>query len=416
MDLTKLRVFNMFRALLLVTLAVAIGACGREAPFTEPGSISVVSVPAGAQIFLNGADTGEVTPHTFTGLQPSAYRISVTLTGFTSTVPEFELNLEPLDARTVGFEFSQTGLEIFSPIAGAAIFLNGEDTGRVTPSTIVGLDAATYEVSLVFDTYLITPSEFSVDVTAGAIVNVPTETFAMRPQRTVLLEGFANIDCGPCPQLTANLVAFADRPEFSRDRVIYLEFSVSWPNSFDPLFLYNGPENSDRYTNYFVLGAPGLYVDGTKLADALDLPALETSVLAELNVDPQFVIDVSADFTNPTIPVTVDITPHADLDLAGHVLYVALYEEVIDFTERGITPGSNGQVVFHHVFRDRVDVPPEVGMLQKDVKRTFDMDLVRGNWELDNLVVVAFVQRSSDLEVLQAGSFSETAKAGGNQR
>jgi len=351
---------------LLMALTLAIGSCGREAPFAEPGTISVVSDPSGAQIFLNGADTGEITPHTFTGLQPSAYRVSVALTGFLPVVSEVEVNLGPLDEQTVGFQFSQTGLEVTSPIAGAAIFLDDVDTGLVTPATVVGLAAATYKVTLFLDTYLVTPNAFNIDVVAGELTTVPNGTFAMRPQRTVVLEGFANIDCGPCPQLTANLVAFSERPEFPLERVIYLEFSVNWPNVVDPLFLYNALENSDRFIEYSVFGAPALYTNGVAQGDALNLPALEAAVLVDLAVNPQFVIDVSADFTNPSIPVTVDLMPNADLDLAGHSLYVALYEEVIDFDQRGLNSGSNGQTVFHHVFRDRVDAPPAVGLLQKD--------------------------------------------------
>lgn len=404
---------NTLRTIAILSLAFALSSCGREAPFSEPGTISVVSDPSGAQIFLNGADTGEITPHTFTGLQPSAYLITVALAGFIPVVPEVKVNLGPLDDQTVAFQFSQTGLEVTSPVAGATIFLDGVDTGLVTPATIVGLEAATYQVALVLDTYLVSPPELEIEVIAGEVVTLPPASFAMRPQRTVILEGFANIDCGPCPQLTANLVAFAEQPEFSRERVIYIEFSVGWPNLVDPLYLFNATENSDRFTDYGVFAAPDLYTDGVGLSDALDLPALEASVRTDLAVDPQFVIDVAADFTNPTVLVTVDLLPSADLDLTDHSLYVALYEDVIDFDQRGLTPGSNGQTVFHHVFRDRVDALPTIGLLQDGTTRTFNLNLARGNWELDNLVVIAFVQRDSDFAIIQAGSVAGTAKSEG---
>jgi len=372
----------------------------------------VTSTPAGAGILVNGQDTGEITPFSLEGLDADLYDISVVLPDFIPSPTSIPVDLAPRDDVTLDFSLSQTGLSITSTPVGAAIIIDGTDTGQVTPATIGGLSPGQVEIALSLDTFLVSPAVFTADVTDGTVSTVPAETFTLRPQRTVILEGFANINCGPCPQLTDNLVAMSHKPQFGPDRVLYLEFSVSWPNPSDPLYLHNPGENTDRFTDYFVLGAPALYTNGVQLDDALDAPAMEASLLADLQIDPGFLIDVTADFTNPSIPVTVNLAPAANVDLTGASLFVALYERVIDFEERGLTPGTNGQTVFHHVFRDRVDTPVALGLLTAGTPVVHNVTLTRGDWPLDNLVVVAFAQRDSDHAIIQAGSHGEVAESG----
>jgi len=340
----------------------------------------------------------------------------VRLPEFIATPDSESILLRPLDFTILSFTLSKTALEITSEPAGAVIFFDGQDTGRVTPAVIADLTAGSIEVSLALDGFTVLPASFTAVVIQDAITTLPNDTFTLTPvatvQRTVILEGFSNVNCGPCPELTDNLVAMENQPGFGPDKVLYLEFSVSWPNFTDPLYLYNAPENTDRYEDYVVLGAPALFTNGAKLDDALDEQAMEASIIAAWEVDPGFLIQVDADYTNPTIPVTVTLEPFADLDLTGHSLFIALYEKSVTFAP---APGTNGQTDFHHVFRDRVDVPPSLGQLTNGTNVVIEASLSRGSLLPENLVVVAFVQRNSDFAILQAGSYGAMAKARGNQ-
>ena len=403
---------NSLLALVTLLGLAAVASCGREEPFFEPGRITVTSSPAGAAIFLDGRDTGEVTPHTFADLPRDRYSIRVALPDFVTTPDSLTVDLAPADDLALDFALSRTGLTITSQPAGAAILLDGADTGRVTPATIAGLDAGAVDVSLVLDTFVVTPAAYAVTVVADSVINLPGDTFSLRAQRTVILEGFANVNCAPCPQLTANLLAMTAQPGFGPDRVLFFEYSVNWPNPSDPLYLHNTIENSDRFTDYFVLGAPSLYVNGVKLADPLDVDALTDAVTTGLQTDPGFRLAVEADFSNPTVTAAITLDPAVDVDLTGLILFVALYENEIDFDERGLTPGTNGQTVFHHVFRDRVDAPPALGALTAGTPVVHNVTLVRGDWPLDNLVVVAFVQDAASHAVIQAGSTADAAKRG----
>ena len=77
--------FVGFWALFVLFFALILASCGREAPTYAPGDITVISTPTGASIFIDGVDTGEVTPHTFQGLDVNLYNVSVELTNFVAS-------------------------------------------------------------------------------------------------------------------------------------------------------------------------------------------------------------------------------------------------------------------------------------------------------------------------------------------
>jgi hypothetical protein len=398
--MTKISIGRALAVGLSLVGLLLLAACGAEEPTFEPGNIIVTSDPEGAAIFLDGQDSGFITPHTLTGLDPAIYLVSVELADFVPDPDVVTVDLKPLDTLPVDFSLSQTGFRINSP-AGARILVDQVDTGRIVPAAVAGLAPGTVMVSLELNGFIVVPAQFEVTIVDKQITEIPDDVFITRAQKTVILEGFANVTCIPCPELTDNLVAMAAKPEFSSDRVLFMEFSVSWPELGDPFFLANPQENSDRFNTYPVIGAPDLYVDGVKQADALNADDMELAVLAALESDPGFLVDVTADFTNANVPVTVTLTAIRNADLTGHVLFVAIYEKVIVIDP---APGLNGQTEFHHVFRDRVDTLPTLGALTVGDPQQIDLTLSRGGAAPDNYVAVAFVQHETSLAILQAGS------------
>ena len=286
---------------------------------------------------------------------------------------------------------------------GATIFLDGQDQHTVTPDTLKGLTPGSYRVSVALRDFASDPLEVIIDLKPA---QTDSAVFALtsRAGKVVVLEGFANVSCPPCPGLTDNLVAMAAKPDFPGDRVLFMEYAVSWPQLADPFFLANAAENSDRYGQYGVLEAPDLYIDGRRQTDALDGAAMEAAVRAALALDPGFEMEVSADFSGPAVPVTVTLTANRDLDLTGYLLYVAVFEKTIVIDP---APGTNGQTVFHHVFRDRVDAPPALGPLAAGTPREFVLTLGKGGGAASapgNYAALALVQHGAAFTVLQAGS------------
>jgi len=408
--MTKISLGRVLPVCLTLLGLLLLVSCGSQAPTYEPGNIFVDSNPAGATIFLDGEDTGFVTPDTLTNLDPATYKIFVELAEFVTDQDTVTVDLKPLDTLPVNFTLSQTGFRIESP-AGARILVDDVDTGKIVPAAVGGLEEGTVSLSLELDGYLVLPQQYEVTIVDTEITDIPDDTFTTRSKKTVILEGFSNVSCPPCPQMTENLVAMVAKPEFTPDRVLFIEFSVSWPDPTDPFFLANPGENTDRFTQYPVLGAPDLYVDGVKQTNALDAADMENSVLMALESDPGFLVDVSADFSSSTVPVAVTLEPFRDVDLTGYVLFVAIYEKEIVIDP---APGVNGQTEFHHVFRDRVDTLPVLGNLTAGDHQHFDLTLSRGGAAPENYVAIAFVQIAvvqdgASYTILQAGSTTALA-------
>jgi hypothetical protein len=122
---------------------------------------------------------------------------------------------------------------------------------------------------------------------------------------------------------------------------------------------------------------------------------MKASVRAALQDDPGFLIDVEADFTNPAVTGTITLTAlGSDVDLTGHTLYIALVQQEDEYEEEH----------YHWIFRDAQDTLPQLGNISAGTPAEYTIDLTRGDWDLDFLTVIAFVQNDSDKSILQAGS------------
>ncbi|MFC1687132.1 PEGA domain-containing protein [Patescibacteria group bacterium] len=72
--------------LVMVFVTIMIAGCGQERTPVEPepalGSVVVTTTPDGAQIGWNYNNTEEVTPHTFTEIEPGRYMLLLRKDGY----------------------------------------------------------------------------------------------------------------------------------------------------------------------------------------------------------------------------------------------------------------------------------------------------------------------------------------------
>ena len=167
---------------MILTGMLFLVSCGAEAPTIEPGNIVITSEPAGAAIFLDDEDTGFITPHTFAGLEPAIYLVWVELDEFVSNKDTVSIFLGPLDTHTEHFQLSQTGFSINSP-AGARILVDQQDTGKMVPASVAGLEPPTVILSLELDGFLVTPAQYEVTIEENKITGIPDDVFTERTLR-----------------------------------------------------------------------------------------------------------------------------------------------------------------------------------------------------------------------------------------
>ena len=147
------------------------------------GQMKVTSTPAGAEIFINGIDTNNVTPYTFTKA-PGDYPVYVTLARLMShrllshaTVVSSQLTTKDFVLDAVPPADGQ--LEVTSTPAGAKIFINGIDTNNVTPYTFTKAPGE-YSVYVTLSGY-VTPATQTKVVTKNAVT---TSDFQLNPITT----------------------------------------------------------------------------------------------------------------------------------------------------------------------------------------------------------------------------------------
>ena len=103
-------------------------------PVIIPGELSVSSTPEGAQVQIDGrSNPAWLTPHTLTGLAPGQHSISISKPGFTPETRTIEVS--PGGKSVVAIHLAQVGatVAVSSEPAGANVYVDGRDTGHVTP-------------------------------------------------------------------------------------------------------------------------------------------------------------------------------------------------------------------------------------------------------------------------------------------
>ena len=395
---------------ILILLVLVTASCGRREPSFAPGSLSVQSDPPGAAILIDGLDTGQVTPFTFAELEAGSYEVTVALPSFVPAPASRLIEIQPLSDQTTTFALSQTGLQIESDPPGALIIVDGQPTGLVTPAVVPGVTAGIHEVGLELSGYRIFPSSRLVEIPAGEVVTVPASSFLVRSARTVLMEGFTNIFCNGCPEMSQDLHALQLSEGFGTDRALTIKYSMSWPLLIDPHYQYNISDNDGRLEYYGpqnLWALPSLYRDGVMVGspgNPPDLQGMKNAVAENLQADPGFLIDVTADLSDRSVPATVTLTAlDRDVDLGGYSLLVALVQSRVDYSEPPVQPNL-GETTFYWVLRDMADEQPSLPSLEAAVPRVFELQLARDDWDTATIEVIAFVQHDQDHSIIQAGS------------
>jgi hypothetical protein len=119
----------------------------------SPGSIAVTSTPSGAAIFLDGTDTGLVTPATISDVPVGDHVVTLTLDDYadaSAAVP-----VQSGETATVDLTLTRhTGsLAVTSTPTGAKVFIDSADTGKTTNATVDRIGIGDHVVTLAKDGY-----------------------------------------------------------------------------------------------------------------------------------------------------------------------------------------------------------------------------------------------------------------------
>lgn len=105
------------------------------APAIVAGQLSVDSTPEGAQVQVDGQAAG-VTPFKLASLMPGQHTVTVSKPGFVTDTRTVNVGSGSKSGMNVQLAVLSATVSAHSEPAGAAVWMDGKDTGRVTPAQI----------------------------------------------------------------------------------------------------------------------------------------------------------------------------------------------------------------------------------------------------------------------------------------
>ena len=381
------------------------------------GTLTVTSTPADARILIDDTDTGEMTPATVT-LAVGDYAVRVEKDGYVSDPASRDVSIAAGAGEFADFTLTSTGalgsLSVTSVPSGAAISLDGDDTGEVTPH-VFALAAGAYDV-VVERRNFHAPTTQRVDVQPAGESDAD---FALTPRKIVLMETVSAVNCIGCPAMHEQEVEVA-AAGYGPDKVVGIQYSEGWLGP-DPHHEANPGDNIARARNLYWADTPwggampAMFLDGT-LAELTEpnypQPAsvMMDSLDAHLARQPGFAIDVAVDDLHAAaFTVSIDLVAVEEVTGPNARLHVCVVETPVLYDE---PPGSEGETEFHWIMREFETLAAPPLPVSPAAAGHFEIELTAGDgWVADNLAVIAFVQDDVTLEVLQAG-ITDTLHAG----
>ena len=108
-----------------------------SAPAVVPGQLTINSTPEGAEVHIDGrSDPSWVTPFNLPGLAPGQHSVTVTRMGYASESRSIDVASGSKSFLVVQLAQVTALVSVNSEPVGAQIFIDGKDSGKVTPSQI----------------------------------------------------------------------------------------------------------------------------------------------------------------------------------------------------------------------------------------------------------------------------------------
>lgn len=213
----------------------------------------------------------------------------------------------------------------------------------------------------------------------------------------LLIEHFTNSKCSVCASKNP---AFFNLINQFPDDIHHISIHPPIPYNSCGLYLANTTENTARTNYYGIPGTPAIAINGVE--QPITTPILTNATLQGLlGMTSPLWLQVSE--SGPNNARVASITAHSlsTIPAGPYKIYAAVVEKTVNFA------GGNGETVHHNVFRKMLPeingadfTPAAVG---QSVQFNFDF-AINAAWNPNEVYVLAWVQRTSDKEILNSGT------------
>jgi hypothetical protein len=148
----------------------------------DPGALTVEVSPAKAEIYLNDELVANQAPFTLDHLAPDTYVLKVQAPDHDSVIRAIRVapGESRLETVTLTRQQGSAGFVVRSRPEGLKVLVDGQDTGRITPATITGLQAGEHQVVLAREDGTIV-HRFRMSLTEGSAEEVEVDTARLPP-------------------------------------------------------------------------------------------------------------------------------------------------------------------------------------------------------------------------------------------
>ncbi len=397
---------NLLAATCLIILAVAIGCTTKDGNLMSNidsfGSLRVTSSIDGAQIFLDGEDTGEITPATLTNVLVGERIVQVFLASFEPVESSISVLVEENEQAEVTFELVaiqvEASLSVVTTPDSALVRINGVALGDnpYTPLLLEGLAPGSYQVEILKGSH--EPIDLGMVELFGDSLIELEESLTLT--RSAMVEHFSNTNCLPCVE--ADTVLENVLIERGVENVVSIGYHTETPAPGDPMFEEARDDNNERISYYSVIANPVLYVDGVSgIGGVVNLQGrLNTGLDQRLGTPPDAILEIF-DFQADSSDLSGRVRIEALANLSGYELRLGIIEREITYTD---APGRNGVTHFYDVFRgfvagvDGTALTLGVG----DVQHVPFSASMSDSWNSERIQIVAFIQQPASRELAQA--------------
>lgn len=280
---------NLIFLFLFVTL-FAITSCDDDNPLSSDGNgkLSLTSNPSGAMIFLNGVNTGNETPDTLEATE-GIHEIKLVKENYADTTFTFGFQANQVGIVTVELRAIVSEISVNSNPVGATIWINGTNTGEVTPFIFSNKISGEYEITLKAENY--EDYTGTVTVGGGSEANVNAEL-------TPLYSAFSTIKLwetvGTTPDQPSGLdLSTSDALSITVSNGVNGTVDIYYSSDGFIVRSSNGHNQMTRET-YFKVAA------GSDLADGVDSPVKDgnwTTQIADTETSYIFLYDADGNYS-----------------------------------------------------------------------------------------------------------------------
>ncbi len=288
---------------------------------------------------------------------------------------------------------------VASDSTGAAIYLDGDDSGQVTPDTLKQVPNGTHVVTVRLAGFVSLPESVTVEVSGDGLSQV---SFVMMPlagsSKLVLLEHFTSVNCGPCPE--ANEIINAILASLGPEQALGIEYHP-WPA--DPFYNAASIENITRSNFYAVSSVPRMFVDGITSPQPTDSAAIAAAIESRLAAEAPVAVTVTDTVVGRSWAGTAKLVGLSNIAAADLRGYFVILEREVNYA---VAPGTNGEKDFYYVMRDILpDASGEfLNIGTGSVITALEEADLHPEVDPDEVYAIYFVQDYVSKEIYQAGT------------